>query len=244
MEELESLLHRIGADRVAAFIVEPVLGVGGVIVPPDGYLRALREICTRYGVLLIADEVVTGFGRTGRWFGVDHEDVVPDILVTAKHLAGAYAPLSAVTVPERIFAAFAADPLLGGLRHGHTTGGHAVACAAALAVLDIIASDGLVEHAASLGAVLLELLRLAQVVPGVRHVRGRGLLLGIETESSELADTVATVAQDAGVLVRPIGTVLTIAPPLTITYDEAAFGVQTVLDSLAVATRTAPGMSS
>lgn len=243
-EELESLIHRIGADGVAAFIVEPVLGVGGVIVPPDGYLRALREICTRYGVLLIVDEVVTGFGRTGRWFGIDHEDVVPDVLVTAKNLAGAYAPLSAVTVSERIFATFAADPFLGGLRHGHTTGGHAVACAAALAVLDIIADEGLVEQAASLGEVLLELLQPARAMPGVRDVRGRGLLLGVETESIEMAVAVAAAAQDSGVLVRPFGTVLTIAPPLVITHEEAVCGVRTVLDSFAAAARGVPGVRS
>lgn len=232
-DELESAIARLGSERVAAFIIEPVLGVGGVIVPPDGYLRAVREVCTRHGALLIADEVVTGFGRTGRWFGADHENVVPDILVTAKHLAGGYAPLSAVTVPENIFAAFAADPFLGGLRHGHTTGGHAVACAAALAVLDIIDGDGLIEHGASVGRSLLTLMQTARGTPGVRDVRGRGLLLGLEVESIEMATAVAVAARDAGVLLRPFGTVLTIAPPLVITHDEATHGVRTVLDACA-----------
>jgi adenosylmethionine-8-amino-7-oxononanoate aminotransferase len=232
-EELESAIERHGPERVAAFLVEPVLGVGGVIVPPKGYLRAVREVCTRHGVLLIADEVVTGFGRTGCWFGCDHEGVVPDILVTAKHLAGAYAPLAAVTVPDAIFTTFAQDPFLGGLRHGHTTGGHAVACAAALAVLDVITSGRLVEHCAAVGQRLAAKLEDARGIAGVRDVRGRGLLLGVEFESVELAGAVAAVAQDAGVLVRSFGTVLTIAPPLVITADEAERGVQTVLDACA-----------
>jgi adenosylmethionine-8-amino-7-oxononanoate aminotransferase len=140
-----------------------------------------------------------------------------------------------VTVPDKTFRAFAQDPLLGGLRHGHTTGGHAVACAAALTVLDIIAADGLIEHAATMGRLLATALEPARDIPGVRDVRGRGLLLGVELETDERASDVAAAAQDGGVLVRPFGSVLTIAPPLVITTEEAERGASVVLEACATA---------
>jgi adenosylmethionine-8-amino-7-oxononanoate aminotransferase len=234
-DELESAIERYGPGQVAAFIVEPVLTAGGIIVPPEGYLRAVRNVCSRHGVLLIADEVVTGFGRTGRWFATDHEDVVPDILVTAKHLAAAYAPLAAVTVPDTIYAAFARDPFLGGLRHGHTTGGHAIACAAALAVLDVVESEGLIDRSAAVGEMLAATLEDARGIPGVRDVRGRGLLLGVEFESVDMATAVAAATQDGGVLVRQFGPVLALAPPLVISDDDATHGAAILLDACAMA---------
>lgn len=236
-DELEALIQRIGPEKVAAFVLEPVLGIGGVIVPPAGYLREIREICDRHQVLLIADEVATGLGRTGRWFGCDHEDVVPDILVTAKHLTAGYAPLSAVTTTQDIYQAFASDPYLGGLRHGHTTGGHATACAAALAVLEVLADEHLVPRAAMLGDVLLEQLRPALEIPGIRAVRGRGLLVGLETDSLERAAAIAAKAQTEGVLVRAFGPVLTLAPPLVISLEETLYGASVLLDACA---KTAP----
>ncbi|MBD0692474.1 aspartate aminotransferase family protein [Streptomyces sp. CBMA123] len=234
--EWEAQIAAIGAHRVAAIVVEPVLSVGGVIVPPDGTLAELRALCDRHGILLIADEVATGIGRTGHMLGFQHDlaaDASPDIVVTSKGLAGGYAPLAAVTVHEGVYEAFAGDPYLGGLRHGHTTGGHATACAAALAVLDIVEGEGLPARAAAVGSVVQSYLSKDLVgCPVVRQVRGRGLLIGVETASIEAAQDVATLAQQAGVLVRSFGPVLTIAPPLVIDEEDALAGARTVADAL------------
>ncbi|MFF7249926.1 aspartate aminotransferase family protein [Embleya sp. NPDC008237] len=233
--EWEEHIARIGPDTVAAVLVEPILGVGGVIVPPPGSLRGLREICDRHDIVLIADEVATGFGRTGRTFAFEHDlapGTGPDIVTTAKGLTGGYAPLSAVTVRGEIHAAFARDPLLGGLRHGHTTGGHASACAAALAVLDVLAADRLVEAAAARGAQFRRDLAGLDESPLVREVRGKGLLIGIETTSLDAAARVAAAAQERGVLIRHFGPVITIAPPLNITPHEVGEGAGAVVDAV------------
>jgi len=219
-EQIAGAISRLGAGQVAAVMVEPVLGIGGVIPLPDGYLAAVRQICDEQGVLLIADEVMTGFGRTGRMFAFEHDAVVPDMVTTGKHLTGGHLPLAAVTTTQAVYAAFADDPLLGGLRHGHTTSGHATACAAALAVLNVISRDDLPGRAAALGAALLgdlEQLRRHQVV---RDVRGRGLLAGVELASNTAAGQVAAECMRRGVLVRASGPVLTIAPPLIITAEQ------------------------
>jgi adenosylmethionine-8-amino-7-oxononanoate aminotransferase len=219
--QVAELIGRLGASQVAAVLVEPVLGVGGVIPLPDGYLAEVRRACNEHGVLLIADEVMTGLGRTGRMFGFQHDDgVVPDIVTTGKHLTGGHVPLAAVTTTQAIYRAFAADRLLGGLRHGHTTSGHATACAAALACLDVIDHDDLAGRARKLGTILLgELARLRRH-PVVRDVRGRGLLAGAEMASDTLAGQVADQCMRRGVLVRPMGPVLQVAPPLIITEDQ------------------------
>jgi adenosylmethionine-8-amino-7-oxononanoate aminotransferase len=198
-----------------------VLGVGGIVPLPDGYLSQVRQACDEHGVLLIADEVMTGLGRTGRMFGFQHDDgVVPDIVTTGKHLTGGHFPLAAVTTTQAVYEAFAADPLLGGLRHGHTTSGHATACAAALACLEVIDRDGLAGRAAQLGPVLLGELRRLRRHPIIRDVRGRGLLAGAELASGMLAGQVADQCMRRGVLVRPMGAVLQVAPPLIITEDQ------------------------
>ncbi|MDQ1031465.1 adenosylmethionine-8-amino-7-oxononanoate aminotransferase [Streptomyces umbrinus] len=240
--EWEEQILAIGPENIAAVLVEPVLSVGGVIVPPPGRLHDLRALCDRYGMLLIVDEVATGYGRTGRLFGFEHDlnaQAAPDIVTTSKGLTGGYAPLAAVTVRDDIYSAFARDPLLGGLRHGHTTGGHATACAAALAVLDVIERDSLVAAAADRGSQLLALLQMLTECVGVRDVRGRGLMIGVEMASIELAEQVSRAAQDAGVLVRGFGPVLTVAPPLTISADEARMGAEVLTDAVRAATTVA-----
>jgi adenosylmethionine-8-amino-7-oxononanoate aminotransferase len=242
--EWQELIRAVGPERIAAVLVEPVLSVGGVIVPPPGRLQELRGLCDRYGILLIVDEVATGFGRTGRMFGFEHDllgsgeeetvPAAPDILTTSKGLTGGYAPLAAVTVRQEIYRTFARDPLLGGLRHGHTTGGHATACAAALAVLDVLEEEKLVTAAAARGTQLLEQLATVAGHRGVRDVRGQGLLIGVEMTSLDLAANVSRIAQDRGVLVRSFGPVLTIAPPLTISEEQAAHGASVVVDAIRV----------
>ncbi|MYV88667.1 aminotransferase class III-fold pyridoxal phosphate-dependent enzyme [Streptomyces sp. SID1034] len=234
--EWEAQILAAGPETIAAVLVEPVLSVGGVIVPPPGELASLRTLCDRHGILLIADEVATGFGRTGRMFGFEHDlgpaGMAPDIITTAKGLTGGYAPLAAVTVRTDIYADFACDPLLGGLRHGHTTGGHATACAAALAVLDIVEHDKLVPAAASRGTQLLEALAPLKQRPSVRDVRGLGLLIGVEMASMELAAGVAQAVQEKGVLIRAFGPVLTVAPPLIISEQEAEDGARTLAHAI------------
>ncbi|MEU8216753.1 aminotransferase class III-fold pyridoxal phosphate-dependent enzyme [Micromonospora taraxaci] len=217
-EALEETITRLGSDAVAAFMVEPVLGVGGIVPLPHGYLAAARQICDAHGVLLIVDEVMTGFGRTGAWFAHQAAGVVPDLVTTAKGLTGGYAPLAAVTARQRIFEVFAGDPLIAGLRHGHTTSGHAIAAAAALAVLRVIDDHNLVEHAAIVGQTLQRQLQAALAPASVvRDVRGVGLLVGVQLDSAHRAAAVTAACQRDGVLVRQQGTVVAIAPPLILT---------------------------
>ncbi len=166
-----------GDETVAAMIVEPVTGANGIIVPPPEYLPRLREICDRWGVLLIADEVMSGFGRTGRWFAVDHWDVVPDVLTVAKGLTAAYVPLGAA-IARKPHGDFFRDHFF---NHGATYAGHALACATALRVLQIYADDDLIGNSQRMGAYLLDRTReIAERHPCVGDVRGLGLFVGLE----------------------------------------------------------------
>ncbi|WP_024877843.1 acetylornithine transaminase [Saccharomonospora piscinae] len=210
--DVAALEEAVDGDT-AAFVVEPIQGEGGVVVPDDGYLRAAREITTRHGALLVVDEVQTGVGRTGRWFGYQHEDVRPDVVTLAKGLGGGL-PLGACL-------AFGdAANLLEPGQHGTTFGGNPVCCAAGLAVLDTIASNGLLEHTASLGKeIAAGVERLDH--PVVRGVRGAGLLLGIALAEPG-ARAVAAAAQHAGFLVNPVQPdVVRLAPPLIVSRDQA-----------------------
>lgn len=221
--ELEETISRLGAERVAALIVEPVLGVGGVIIPHTDYLRRAREMCSRAGAVLIFDEVFTGFGRTGKMFALEHSGVVPDIVTSGKGVSGGYVPLAAVTAATWIYDEFANDPLIGGFRHGHTTSGHPVACAAALAAIGYIESKDLVQNAACVGVFLRERLEEeCAAAPAVRAIRGLGLMIGIELKTEALAMAVATRSRDLGLLVRQQAAVITLAPPLTLTTGLAA----------------------
>lgn len=177
--ELEEMIHYVGADNVAAFIATPVgAGKDYGLIPPASYWRTVREICDRYDVLLIADEVVTGFGRTGAWFAMEHFGVLPDIMVTGKGISSLYFPLGAVTVSDRVNEPFAAGAHF---IHGHTHQGNPVGCATTLAVLDVIEQDGLVDNAARTGSHLHQLLE-ERILPHrpVAAVRGRGLLAILE----------------------------------------------------------------
>ncbi|MGC4851869.1 aspartate aminotransferase family protein [Micromonospora sp. DT4] len=238
-EALQEVIVRLGPGRVAAFVVEPVLGVGGIVELPPGYLAAVRRVCDEHGVLLIVDEVMTGFGRTGAWFAHQADGVVPDIVTTAKGLAAGYAPLAAVTATQQIYQAFAADRVLGGFRHGYTTGGHAVAAAAALAVVQVIEDNDLVTHAAQVGRSLLQRLRAELPGPVVREVRGRGLLAGAQAGTERQAAEIVRECRRDGVLVRPQQTVVTLAPPLVLSREQA----DRVADSLAKAVRAVEARS-
>lgn len=174
---VEDIITSSGPERVAAVLAEPVPGPGGVIVPPNDYWPRLRAICDRYGVLLAADEVVTGFGRTGRWIACDHWGVVPDLLILGKGMTGGYQSLAAVAMRARL-----AERLSGRLvPHGFTYSGHPAACAAALTVLRIIEAEGLIDRAAVAGARLLDgLRRRLDSCPIVGEVRGLGLMCAVE----------------------------------------------------------------
>ena len=218
----------LGADPelVSCVILEPIMGTGGCIVPPPGYLARVRQICDRYGVLLIADEVVCGFGRTGRWFGVDHFDVVPDIMVVAKGLTSGYAPMAAAIARREIAEAI---PIFFNV---HTYGGHPVSAAAALANIGIIEREGLVGNAADVGAYMLGLLDGLRSHPIVGDVRGLGLFMAVELTRDpvrhedfppdlQVDNQVAAVAREKGLFVRPLGGTIFLGPPLIFTKAQA-----------------------
>ncbi len=166
-----------GSEKVAGIIIEPVTGANGLIVPPDGYLQALRRVCDKWGILMIADEIMTGFGRTGKWFAVDHWGVVPDVMCVAKGITSAYVPLGATIVRKHIGDRFKEQFF----SHGATYAGHALACATAIRVLQIYEEDGLIENAEKMGRYLFEKgLGLKDRHPCIGDVRGLGLFVGLE----------------------------------------------------------------
>jgi taurine--2-oxoglutarate transaminase len=169
---LDEVINYEGPETIAAFILETVTGTNGILVPPDGYLQGVRELCNRYGILLIADEVMAGFGRTGRWFAVDHWNVVPDLLTMAKGLTSSYLPLGAVAMTDRIAQHFAERTYFGGL----TYSAHPVSCAAAIAAVNVLRDDDLVGNAARLGPVMADLhADLHERHPSVGATRSIGL---------------------------------------------------------------------
>lgn len=178
---LEDTIRYEGAETVAAFIMEPMISGGGVMVPPDNYAQRIREICDKYGVLLIFDEVVSGFGRTGKMFGHWHWGIKPDIVTFAKGIGSGYVPLAATVVSEPIFEAFMGEPdELKHFRHVNTYGGHPVSTAVGLRNIEIIEREGLTENAAKMGSYLMEQLSHLAKHPNVGEIRGKGLLIGLE----------------------------------------------------------------
>jgi 4-aminobutyrate aminotransferase len=204
--------------EVAAIVVEPIQGEGGYVVPPDGWLAALREICDRSGILLVADEVQSGIGRTGTMWACEQWAVQPDILLSGKGIASGL-PLGAM-IARRDLMTWPPGA------HGSTYGGNPVACAAALATLELVRT-GLARNAAEVGGYLLAALgELAGRQPLVRDVRGRGLMIGVEFESAEVADAVELGCFRRGVLVLRAGdATIRLAPPLVIDRERAAAGL-------------------
>ena len=212
-------------DDTAAVIVEPIIGEGGVVVPPPGYLAALREICDRSGAKLILDEVQTGNGRTGRLFAYEHEGIRPDIVTTAKGLGGGL-PIGAVLAREDVAAAFVPGS------HGTTFGANPVCCAAALAVLDQLTDGGVIANAARVGDYFLAKLRDALAGrDDVVEVRGQGLLIGVEFRV-ETKPFVNDLLARGVVANATAGTVLRLIPPLILTEDEVDEGVSALLEVL------------
>jgi adenosylmethionine-8-amino-7-oxononanoate aminotransferase len=220
LSHFQALFESPTGREVAAVILEPVQGIGGIYPMIDVHLAALRRLCEQNKVLLIFDEVLTGFGRTGKMFAYEHSGEAPDILMTSKGLTAGYVPLSAVSMTERVFRGLAQDPYLAGLRHGHTMSGNATACAVAMCVLDILESEGLCENARRMGERLLRRLTILKSLPGVVDVRGRGLLVGIEVSSDTFASGVVVACRQLGLLIRAQASVVQIIPPLNISEGE------------------------
>jgi putrescine---pyruvate transaminase len=239
--ELREAIVREGPETVSAVILEPILSSGGFIIPPLGWLRAVRTICDELEVLMIGDEVITGFGRTGRWFGVDHEGVVPDLMSVAKGITSGYIPLSA-SIARRPLADAFSDTSTQENVHPNTYAAHPVACAAALANLKIMEQDGLVDNAAKMGERLLDGLQdTVGKRPIVGEVRGRGLLVCVDLVepdgSGRPLDAKKVLeldkkAWDRGAIVYARGSVLRLAPPLCITKEEVDQLVGIVADSI------------
>lgn len=233
VQALESKVEEIGGDRVAAFICEPIQGSGGVVVPPTGYLRAMRETCDRLGILFIVDEVITGFGRTGPMFACEHEGVSPDIMTLAKGLTSGYAPMSATLISERIYQGIAAgaekDTPIG---HGQTYAGHPVSAAIANAVLDLYLDGGLLEQGKRVGEYFQKRLRELEALPHVGEVRGQGLIAAVELVANKttkakppagakLGEQVLKHAFEDGLFFRAFGDdILGFAPALNYTEQD------------------------
>lgn len=225
-EALESAFD----DEVAAFLVEPIQGEAGVIVPPEGYLRRARELCTERGALLIADEIQSGLGRTGTTFACEHEGVVPDVYVLGKALGGGIVPISAVVANEEVLGLFRPG------EHGSTFGGNPLACAIGRKVIELLRTGEYQRRSAELGAWLIERLRAADI-PTVREVRGRGLWVGIELAPEAGAARAACERLLAeGVLAKDTHeTTIRLAPPLVITEDELEWALERIIPVLETA---------
>jgi ornithine--oxo-acid transaminase len=224
--DAEALEKAITADTVA-FLVEPIQGEGGIIIPPGGYLRRVQEVCRRHGVLLVADEIQTGLGRTGRLFACDWEEVRPDVMVIGKALSGGFYPVSAVLASREVLGVFNPGD------HGSTFGGNPLGCAVAREALKVLVEDGLIRRADDLGAYFLG--RLARIEsPHVREVRGKGLLLGVELlPGAGGARRFCEALQERGLLCKETHqTVIRLAPPLVITRDEIDWAVQHIEEVL------------
>jgi adenosylmethionine-8-amino-7-oxononanoate aminotransferase len=240
-EDMERLLAEHEGE-VAAVIMEPLVqGAAGMLVHPEGYLREVRELCDRHGVLLILDEVATGFGRTGRMFACEHEGVAPDLICLAKGITGGYMPLAATLTSERVYEGF-----LGRFEefrtffHGHTYTGNPLACAAALATLDVFAEERTLDRLQRKIELLEQLLEPVAAHPEVSEVRRRGFMVGIELAEQQLTarigHRVTLEARRRGAVIRPLGDVVVLMPPLAISEGDLTRLVAITSDAIDAAT--------
>lgn len=246
VEALEQAILEEGPDTVAAFIAEPMLGVGGHVPPLDDYFPRVRAICDKYNLLFICDEVVCGFGRTGRWFGIEHWNVAPDIMTIAKGVTSGYLPLGGAIISRRIVDTIEMELGEQMLSHGFTFSGHATCCAAANANLAIIERENLPQLAAETGAYMIGKLQELARYPIVGEVRGLGMAAAVELWRDPHNKTpfdrpgvagriVYETALRAGVIVRPSGDTITIRPPLVLTRNQ----VDTLVHAVAAGIRRA-----
>lgn len=252
LEHVEQVIWYEGPDQIAAVLIEPVPGSNGILVPPDGYLQGLRALCDKYGILLVADEIMSGFGRTGEWFAVDNWHVVPDILTFAKGATSAYLPLGGVVVSSKIGDYFEDHMLWAGL----TFSGHPMSCAAGLATIRVYQDEGLIERSKQMGKLLLaELSSLKTRHPSVGDVRGVGLFCGVELvknrETHEplerwnapgagVTGQITAAAMKRGLYILGRWGVLEVAPPLVVSEDEVHKGVGILDEVLEIADAALP----
>ena len=238
ISHVEEVIKYEGPDKIAAIIMEGVTGSNGLIVPPDDYWPRIREMCDRYGILLISDEVMSGWGRTGKWFAVDHWATTPDIITTAKGLTSGYVPLGAVIVSEPIARYFEDKMLWCGL----TYSGHPLACAAGLATLEVYEQEGLIQNAAALGRYLGECLeRVKDAHPSVGDVRYIGLFSALEIvqnrETKQPIDPLTQVAgflREHGLFTFNFHNILFVVPPLCINQTQLDEGLEIVERALEI----------
>jgi len=242
--DMERLLAQHRGD-VAAVIMEPLVkGAAGMLVHPPGYLRAVRDLCDRHGVLLILDEVATGFGRTGRMFACEHEGVAPDLMCLAKGITGGYLPLAATLATERIYEGFLGEHAeFRTFFHGHTYTGNPLACAAAVATLDVFREERTIEGLRGKMDLLAALLEPVAANPMVREIRRCGFMVGIELEEHPLpvriGHRVTLEARRRGAIIRPLGDVVVLMPPLSITREELTRLVTITAEAIDAATEAA-----
>lgn len=240
---LEEAIQREGPETVAAFIAEPVQGAGGVIVPPDDYFPRVREICTKYDVLFIADEVITGFGRTGKWFALSHWNVEPDIMSFAKGVTSGYLPLGGIMVSDKIRDVMVSVPPDKRWMHAYTYSGHPTCCAVAVKNLEIIEKEGLVERAAQGGKRLLEGLKTLYDLKAVGEVRGLGMMAAVELvadrearkqfdASEKVGERVRQEMFKRGLFTRVRDDVICLAPPLVTTDEQLDRIVQIIREAV------------
>ena len=224
-DDLEEICQTYGGHTVAACIVEPVAGAGGVFPPPKGYLQRLRDICDRHGILLIFDEVISGFGRLGTAFAYQKFGVKPDLMTAAKGITNATVPLGGVFTTGAVREAFlSGPPTMPDLFHGYTYSGHPLACAAAIATADLYRDEGIFENADAMSGAWEDMLHSLADLPGVIDIRNLGLVGAVQLESDETVGARGRAAfeklWDAGVSCRPIGDSLAMSPPLIVTEDH------------------------
>ena len=242
--QLELLLEE-QAREVAAVVMEPLVqGAAGMLVHPPGYLRRVRELCDCHGVLLILDEVATGFGRTGRMFACEHEAVAPDLMCLAKGMTGGYLPLAATLATEQVYGGFLGEfEEFRTFFHGHTYTGNPLACAAALATLDVFEEERTLERLQPKIELLARLLEPVAALPAVAEVRRRGFMVGIELAQQppglRMGHRVTLEARRRGAIVRPLGDVIVLMPPLAIGEGDLERLVGITLDAIAAATSEA-----
>ncbi len=241
LASMEQLLDEHSGE-VAAVMMEPLVqGAAGMLVHPEGYLRGVRELCDRHGVLLILDEVATGFGRTGRMFACEHEQVAPDLLCVAKGITGGYLPLAATLSTERVYEGFLGEfEELRTFFHGHTYTGNPLACAAALASLDVFEEERTLERLGPKIELLERLLEQLAAHPAVAEVRRCGFMTGIELREQPLelrmGHRVTLEARRRGAIVRPLGDVVVLMPPLSISEAELTRLVEVTGEAIQAAT--------
>jgi putrescine aminotransferase len=244
LDEFAAKIRELGAENIAAFVAEPIQGSGGVVVPPPGYLRRMWEMARENGILFIADEVVTAFGRIGHWFASKDEfEVEPDMIVSAKGLTSGYLPLGVTIYSDAIHEAISAPDPEAWFAHGFTYSGHPVCCAVALKNIEIIENENLLEHARQVGDHFERRLRQLERLPIVGQVRGRRLMMCVEyvadkvtkahlPDEIDISRRISKLCEAKGLLVRPLGHLDVMSPPLTLSMSEADFLVDTLEEAI------------